>query len=81
MGDDHNAAGVGTQEVTQPDDRVGVEVVGRFIEQQRAGITEQDARQLDAAALSPDNVPRGWSSARSDSPRLEAMRAAADSAA
>ena len=32
-------------------DRVGVQVVGRLVEQQRVGVGEQDARQLDAAAL------------------------------
>ena len=35
----------------QPDDRVGVEVVGRLVEQQRLGVGEQDAGQLDPAAL------------------------------
>ncbi len=44
------------QEAAQPGDRVGVEVVGRLVEQQGAAavlarVAEQDAGQLDAAAL------------------------------
>ena len=51
VGDDDEAAAVGLEEVAQPDDRVGVEVVGRLVEQQGVGVREQDAGQLDAAAL------------------------------
>ena len=39
------------EEVAQPDDGVGVEVVGRLVEQQRLGAGEQDAGELDPAAL------------------------------
>ena len=39
------------EEVAQPDDRVGVEVVGRLVEQQRLGAGEQDPGQLDPAPL------------------------------
>jgi hypothetical protein len=49
---------VAAQEVPQPAHRIGVEVVGRLVEQQRGGRAgaavgcgEQDARQLDSAAL------------------------------
>ena len=51
MADDDEAAAVGLQVVAQPDDRVGVEVVGRLVEQQRVGVREEDAGQLDTAAL------------------------------
>jgi hypothetical protein len=50
---DHDQAALeGPQEVPQPDDRVGVEVVGRLVEQQRLGAGEQDPRELHPAALS-----------------------------
>ena len=49
---DHDeAAAVGGEEAAQPGDRVGVEVVGGLVEQQRLGVGEQDARQLHATAL------------------------------
>ena len=51
VADDHQAALVVREEVAEPDDRVGVEVVGRLVEQQRLGAAEQDPGQLDAAAL------------------------------
>ena len=51
MADDHQPAPVGLEELAQPHDRVGVEVVGRLVEQQRLGAGEQDPRQLDAASL------------------------------
>ncbi len=37
--------------ITQPDDRVGVQVVGGLVEQQGLTVTEQDARQFHPAAL------------------------------
>jgi hypothetical protein len=58
VADDHEAAGMATQELAQPAQRVGVEVVGGLVEQQcgrRAGAGvgrgEQDAGQFHAAAL------------------------------
>ena len=55
VADDDEPAVVLPQEVAQPRDRVGVEVVGRFVEQQRrrlaGGVGEQDAREFDATAL------------------------------
>ncbi len=51
MADDDEAALVAAQEVAQPDDRVGVEVVRRLVEQQRVRAAEQDSGQLDPAAL------------------------------
>ena len=58
MADDDDAALVAPQEAAQPRDRVGVEVVGRLVEQQRGpGVAalarrgEEDPGQLDAAPL------------------------------
>ena len=56
VGDHDEAALVAGEEAAQPGDRVGVEVVGRLVEQQdaaagRGRVAEQDAGQLDAAAL------------------------------
>ena len=51
MADHDQPALVVAQELAQPDDRVGVEVVGGLVEQQRLGAGEQDPGQLDAAAL------------------------------
>ena len=51
VADHDQPALVGLEELAQPDDRVGVEVVGRLVEQQRLGAGEQDPRQLDATAL------------------------------
>ena len=51
VGDHHEPALVVAQEVAQPHDRVGVEVVGRLVEQQRLGAGEQDPGQLDPATL------------------------------
>ena len=51
VGDHHQPAAEGPQELAQPDDRVGVEVVGGLVQQQRLGAGEQDPRQLHPAAL------------------------------
>ena len=51
VGDHHQAALVVAQELAQPADRVGVEVVGRLVEQQRLGPGEQDAGELDPTSL------------------------------
>ncbi len=51
MGDRHHRAGVVAEELLQPFDRLGVEVVGRLVEQQQVGAGEQQAAQGDAAAL------------------------------
>ena len=37
--------------VAQPQDRVVVEVVGGLVQQERVGLLEQDAGELDAPAL------------------------------
>ena len=51
MGDHDEPAAVRLEVVAQPDDRVRVEVVRRLVEEQRLDPGEQDARELDAAAL------------------------------
>lgn len=57
--DDDEAAAVGLQVVPQPDDRVGVEVVRRLVEQQGVGVREEDAGQLDTAALTAGERVQG----------------------
>jgi hypothetical protein len=62
-------------ESAQPGDRVGVEVVGRLVEQQDAaavlaGVAEQDPGQLDAAALTAGEGADGLARARPGRPRL-----------
>lgn len=59
MGDHDEAAAVGLQVVAQPDDRVGVEVIGRLVEQQGVGVREQDPGQLDTAALTAGERVQG----------------------
>ena len=51
VADHHEPAPVRLQEVAQPDDRVGVEVVGRLVQQQRLRAGEQDPGQLHPAPL------------------------------
>ena len=51
MGDRHDGAGVVLQELLEPVDALGVEVVGRLVEQQQVGAAEQQPAQRDAAAL------------------------------
>jgi hypothetical protein len=58
VGDHHEPPAEGAQEVAQPHDRVGVEVVGGLVEQQCLGAGEQDAGQLDAAALATRQGPQ-----------------------
>jgi hypothetical protein len=77
VADDDQPAGVLGQEAAQPGDRVGVEVVGRLVEQQRRGVGEQDAGQLDAAALTAGQRaellaerPLGQAEVRADAGRL-----------
>ncbi len=59
MGDHDEAAAVVLQVVAQPDDRVGVEVVGRLVQEQRVGVREEDPGQLDAAPLATGEGVQG----------------------
>ena len=51
MGDGHYGAGELHQEVFQPGDRLGVQVVGRLVQQQHVGAGEQQSADGHAAAL------------------------------
>ena len=51
MADHDETALVGPEELAQPHHRVGVEVVGRLVEEQRLGPGEEDPGQLDPAPL------------------------------
>ena len=51
MGDDQDRAGIVAQMALEPVDGLGVEMVGRLVEQQQLGLFEQQAAERDAAAL------------------------------
>ena len=51
MGDAHHGAGEAVQELLQPLDRLGVQVVGRLVEQQHVGFGQQQLAQRDATLL------------------------------
>ncbi len=51
MGDRDDGARVVLEEALQPVDALGVEVVGRLVEQQQVGVAEQQPAQRDAALL------------------------------
>ena len=65
VADHHQPAGVRFEEVTQPAQRVGVEMVGRLVEQQGGGIpgaglggSEEDPRDLDASPFAGGQGPK-----------------------
>ena len=51
MGNEDDVAGIFDQMVFKPLNAFGVQMVGRFIEQQHLGLFEQQTAQRDAAAL------------------------------
>ena len=51
MGHDQDRAGIVAQMAFQPRHRLGVEMVGRFVQQQQLRLVEQQLAQRDAAAL------------------------------
>ena len=51
VGDDQDRAGIVAQVALEPVHRLGVEMVGRFVEQQQFGLFEQQLAQRDAALL------------------------------
>jgi hypothetical protein len=51
VGDGHDRARVLLEVSLEPGDGLGVEVIGRLVEQQQVGFLEQHAAQRDAAAL------------------------------
>ena len=58
VADDHQPAGVCPQEVAQPADRVGVEVVGRLVEQQRGRRTWRRCRSEAANRIRASSTRR-----------------------
>ena len=51
MGNDHDRTAVGLKVISQPVDRVHIQVVGRLVEQQDVGLFQNDAREVDARLL------------------------------
>ena len=51
MGHGDDRARVFVEEALEPRDRLGIEVVGRFVEQQHVGLRQQQATQCDTAAF------------------------------
>src|SRR5690606_18301425 len=51
VGDGHHCAGEAAEELLQPIDRFGVQVVGGLVEQQHVGLGQQQAAQGHAAFL------------------------------
>ena len=49
VGDEDDAAGEAAQEILEPGDRLDVEMIGRFVEQQHVRIEDQRPREQDAA--------------------------------
>ena len=53
VGDGDDRARVLLERALEPGDRLGVEVVGRLVEEQQVGLGEQEPAERDAAALAP----------------------------
>lgn len=51
MRDGQDGAGVGAQELLQPQHALGVEVVGGLVEQEEVWLGQQQLAERDAAAL------------------------------
>lgn len=56
MGNRHHGAFEVVQEAFQPGDGLGVEVVGRFVEQQHIRFFQQQTAQRDAAAFTTGKI-------------------------
>ena len=52
MGDDEDRARIGAQMALKPVDGLGVEMVGRLVEQQKIGLRQQQAAERDPALFS-----------------------------
>ena len=48
VADDHDCAVVATQETFEPGDRLQIQVVGRLVEKQHIGLTQQQLREREA---------------------------------
>jgi hypothetical protein len=57
VGDGDDRALVLGEVLLEPGDRLGVEVVGRLVEQQQVGLGEQQPAERDAAALAAGERP------------------------
>ena len=67
MGDGHDGAGEFREMALQPGHRLGVEMVGRLVEQQHVGLAEQQAAQRHAALLAARellDIGVGWRAAQ-----------------
>ena len=62
MGDDQDGAGIIAQMTFKPVDRLGVEMVGRLVEQQQFRLLQQQLAERDAAALAARELVTAQSS-------------------
>ena len=82
VADDEQGAAVGAQEAEQPVAGVVVEVVGGLVEHEQLAAGEEDAGQLDPAALAAgQHADRAGRPGRARRPRPASRRRASDSAA
>ena len=58
MGDHDHGAGIIDQEMLEPGDTLGVEMVGGLIEQENVGLEEQEPAQRHAAPLTAGEALR-----------------------
>src|SRR5690606_17432066 len=57
VGDRNDRAGIAAQVLLEPGDRLGIEMVGGFVEQQDVGFFDQQTAQRDATALAARERP------------------------
>ena len=56
VGDRHDRTGVIVQKALDPGHGIGIEMIGRLVEEQHVGLLEQQPAQSDAPALAAGNV-------------------------
>jgi len=59
VGDHEECAAVGTEKCEQPVPRIGIEMIGRLVEQEEIASGEQDSGQLETAAFAAGEGPDG----------------------
>ena len=59
MGDGDDAALIVVQEAFEPGDRLGVEMVGRLVEQEQVGRGQKQTTKCDATLLATGEVRNG----------------------
>ena len=69
MGDQNQSALIALEPLLQPNDRIEIEVVGRFIEQQQIGAADQRLRRLRRIRQPPEKSLTGRSSCSLLNPR------------